>query len=128
MSKRVERFEDLIAWQKAMDLAVRSHEISRVGDFARDFALSGQLHSAAISVPSNIAEGFERGTRAQFHHFLSIAKSSCAELRTQIQIANRIGYLKPTTAYETLQQAEEVSRIIGGLRTTVERQRRTPFI
>lgn len=123
MSRRVERFEDLIAWEKSMDLAVDIYELTRKRPFARDFKLCDQIHGAAISVPANIAEGFERGTRAEFHRFLSISKASCAELRTYIHLARRLGYVDDNTALRALRQAEEVSRIIGGLRTTVARQR-----
>lgn len=123
MSRRVVRFEDLIAWQKGMDLAVDVYALTRRRPFSRDFRLCDQIHGAAISVPSNIAEGFDRGTRSEFHRFLSIAKGSCAELRTQLHLARRLGYIDARTAAEVLAQAEEVSRIIGGLRATVARQR-----
>ncbi|HUP61876.1 MAG TPA: four helix bundle protein [Thermoanaerobaculia bacterium] len=122
-TKRVERFEDLIAWQRGMDLVVRLYELSRVGKFSRDFALSDQLHRAGISVPANIAEGFERGSRAEFHRFLSIAKGSCGEVRTHLHIAKRLGYIDEQTATAALGEAEEVSRIISKLRTTVARHR-----
>ena len=124
MSRRVERFEDLIAWQKAMDVAVDVYEASRKRPFSRDFALSDQIHKSVISVPSNIAEGFERGTKAEFHHFLSIAKGSCAEMRTQLHLARRLGYLDDATASTLLDRAEEVGRIIGGLRMKVAAQRK----
>lgn len=123
MSRRVERFEDLIAWEKSMDLAVDVYALTRKRPFSRDFKLCDQIHGAAMSVPANIAEGFERGTRAEFHRFLSIAKASCAELRTYVHLARRLGYLDDKTAQTSLSQAEEVSRIIGGLRATVARHR-----
>ena len=126
MTRRVQRFEDLIAWQKAMDLAVSVYELTRTPAFMRDFALCGQIHRAAISVPSNIAEGFEHGTRAEFHRFLTISKASCGELRTQLQLAERIGYLDTAVAREVRGRAEEVSRIISGSRTRVEKQKRNP--
>jgi|SRR6185436_4380908 len=120
---KVERFEDLIAWQRSMDFVVRVYDLSRIGRFAKDFALSDQIHRAAISVPSNIAEGFERGSRAEFHRFLSISKGSCGEVRTHIHVARRLGYLNEETARAALTEAEEISRIISRLRTTVARQR-----
>ena len=126
MSRKVERFEDLIAWQKAMDVAVEIYELTRKRPFSRDFALTDQIHKAANSVPSNIAEGFERGTRAEFHHFLSIAKASCAETRTHLYLANRLGYIDEATTRATLERAEEVGRIIGGLRMKVAAQRKAP--
>jgi four helix bundle protein len=122
VARKVLKFEELIAWQKAMDLAVKAYEICRLPKLQRDFALVDQLHRCAISVPSNIAEGFERGTKTEFRRFLSIAKASCGELRTQIHLAHRIGYLDDTTARALLQQAEEVSKVTAGLRTSVAKQ------
>ncbi|HUR81528.1 MAG TPA: four helix bundle protein [Thermoanaerobaculia bacterium] len=122
-SRKVERFEDLIAWEKAMDLAVLVYDLSRRGKFARDFSLCDQIHRAGISVPANIAEGFERGSRAEFHRFLGIAKGSCGEVRTHLYLAERLGYLEAETAIAARSEAEQVSRIISKLRTTVAKQR-----
>jgi len=72
---------------------------------------------------SNIAEGFERTHLGEFHQFLAIAKSSCAELRSQLYIALDVGYLDQVKFNQLLNQAEEVARIIGGLRISVERQK-----
>jgi four helix bundle protein len=123
MAKKVERFEDLIAWQKARNLTKRVYLLSMGKRFANDYALTNQMRRAAISVPSNIAEGFERGRRAEFHQFLAVAKSSCAEFRTQIYIALDIGYVDEVTARSVLEEAEEVARIVGGLRRAVEKQK-----
>jgi len=106
-----------------MDLAVDVHMMSRQGDFGRDFALRDQIQRAGISVPSNIAEGFERGSRAEFHRFLSIAKGSCGEARTHVHLAHRFGYLDSAAAKQLLAEAEEVSRLISRLRSVVARQR-----
>src|SRR5213080_503771 len=94
---KIERFEDLIAWQKARQLTKRVYLASREGPFAQDFGMCNQIRKSALSVPSNIAEGFERGSRAQFQHFLTIAKGSCAELRTQLYIAHDVGYIDEAT-------------------------------
>jgi four helix bundle protein len=67
MSRSIERFEDLIAWQKARKLTRDIYQITRQGSFAKDCGLSGQIQRAAVSVMSNVAEGFERGSRAEFH-------------------------------------------------------------
>ena len=117
------RFEDLVAWQKARKLVVAVYRVSRREDFGRDLGLSGQIQRAAVSVPSNIAEAFERGTRAEFHRSLSTAKGSCAELRTQLYLATDLEYLPEGEFSPLLAQAEEVSRIIGGLRMAVKKQR-----
>ena len=120
---RVERFEELIAWQKARVLTAAVYEITRQGGFARDFGLSGQIQRAAVSIMSNIAEGFERNSPAEFHQFLSTAKASCAELRSQLYVALDAGYLSQDKFTQLHQQAEEVGKIIGGLRAAEERQR-----
>ena len=119
---KIERFEDLIAWQKARQLAKIIYTITRRDLFARDFGLSGQIQRAAVSIMSNIAEGFERGGRKEFHQFLSIAKGSCAELRSQLYVALDIGYITESDFVEILSLAEEVGRIIGGLRASVSKQ------
>jgi four helix bundle protein len=123
MSK-IERFEDLIAWQKARKLTREIYQITRNGAFSKDFGLSGQIQRAAVSIMSNIAEGFERGRRAEFHQFLSTAKGPCAELRSQLYVAYDIGYLNQAKFNQLLGQAEEVGRIIGGLRASVEKQKK----
>ena len=107
-----------------MDLAVLAYELTALPKFKRDFALTDQIHRAALSVPSNVAEGFERGTRPEFQRFLMIAKASCAELRTHIHLARRIGYLDRPTANAALAQAEEVGRIIGGLKQAIAKKPR----
>jgi len=123
MGKKVERFEDLFVWQKARDLTKAIYLASRKGAFARDYGLSGQIQRAAVSVMSNIAEGFERGGRAEFHQFLSISKGSCAELRSQLYIALDVGYLEETSFRQLLPQAEEVSKILSRLQASVRKQR-----
>lgn len=120
---KIQRFEELIAWQKAMDLAVNAYQMTRKRPMSRDFALSNQVHSAAISVPANIAEGFDRGSRAEFHRFLSIAKGSCAELTTYVHLARRLEYIDDEQFKAMLESSEEVSRVVGGLRAKVATQR-----
>ena len=120
---RVHRFEDLVAWQRGKDLAVAIYKTTQRGGLSKDFGLSGQMQRAAVSIPSNVAEGYERGTPAEFHHGLSTAKGSCGELRTQLYIASEVGYLSQQEFAPLLAQAEEVSRVVGGLREAVKRQR-----
>jgi four helix bundle protein len=124
VAARIERFEELIAWQKARVLTREIYEITRIGAFARDFGLSGQIQRAAVSIMSNIAEGFERGGRGEFHQFLSTAKASCAEVRSQLYVAIDVGYLDEQKFHSLLRQAEEVARIVGGLRASVGKQRK----
>jgi four helix bundle protein len=85
--KKVEKFGDLVAWQKARNLAKAVYQITRQGGFAKDFGLSTQIQRATVSTMSNIAEGFERNRMAEFHQFLSMAKGSCAEVRSHLYVA-----------------------------------------
>ena len=123
MSDKLSRFEDVIAWQKARVLTARIYQVTGQGRFERDFGLKDQIRRAAVSIMSNIAEGFERGRPSEFHQFLSIAKGSCAELRSQLYIASDAGYLDREVFNELMTLAVEVGRIVGGLRAAVERKR-----
>ena len=84
---QIERFEDLIAWQKARQLTKAVYEATRQSAFAKDYGLSNQIQRAAVSIMSNIAEGCERKGLNEYHHFLLTAKASCAEVRSQLYIA-----------------------------------------
>jgi len=121
--RKIDRFEDLIAWQKARDLTRAIYQVTRRGEFARDLGLARQVQRAAVSIMSNVAEGFERGGRGEFHQFLSTAKASCAEVRSHLYVALDVGYLDRTTFTDLLAKAEEVARIVGGLRSAVAMQR-----
>jgi len=118
----VERFEDLIAWQKARVLTAEIYRVTRVEPFASDYGLRNQIQRSAVSAMSNIAEGFERGKRGEFHQFLSIAKASCAEVRSQLNVAKDIGYINENDFNDLMRKAQEVGRIIGGLRASVAKQ------
>lgn len=117
------RFEDLIAWRKARELTQRIYQVSVSADFSRDYGLRDQARRAAVSIMSNIAEGLERGSQAEFHRFLMIAKGSCAELRSQLYVALDAGYLQEEQFITLLSLAEETSRVIGGLRLSVRDKR-----
>ena len=121
---RIDKFEDLIAWQKARELTREIYQISQQGAFAKDYGLSGQIQRASVSIMSNIAEGFERGGRGEFHQFLSVAKSSCAEVRSLLYVALDIKYIHKTQFIKIMDKAEEVGRIVGGLRASVDKQRK----
>ena len=117
---KVQRFEDLVAWQKARQLTRNIYTVSRRGTFGRDWGLSGQIERAAVSIMSNIAEGFERNRLTEFHQFLSTAKSSCAELRSQLYVALDASHITHAAFDALMIQAEEVGRIVGGLRASIE--------
>lgn len=117
------RFEDLVAWQKARVLTRQIYSITNDGLFAKDFGLRDQLRRASVSVISNIAEGFGRGGRAEFHQFCVISKASCAEVRSKLYVAYDASYLDRKKFDELCMLAEEVSRIIGGLRASLQKQK-----
>jgi four helix bundle protein len=121
----ISRFEELIAWQKARLLAAAIYRLTAQGAFSKDYGLKDQIQRAGVSVMSNIAEGFERGGSAEFHQFLVIAKASCAELRAQLYLALDVGYIDQKAFDETMKQAEEVARLVGGLRASIKRQGNT---
>lgn len=123
MSEKIEKFEDLIAWQKARELTRMIYEATRQGSFAKDYGLSGQIQRAVVSIMSNIAEGFERGNPREFHQFLSVAKASCAEVRSQLYVALDVGYIDEKVFQTLMALAKETGKIIGGLRVSVERRR-----
>lgn len=123
MGHKVERFEDLIAWQKARQLAAEIYRISAQGDFSRDFGLRDQIRRAAVSAMSNIAEGFDRGSRSEFHQFLVIAKASYAEVRSQLYVAQDAGYIDQEIFDIVSSSGSELSRIIGGSKAAVQKQR-----
>ena len=123
MPQKVERFEDLIAWQKARQLTADIYRLTSKGDFSKDFGLRDQIRRASVSVMSNIAEGFDRGSRGEFHQFLVIAKASCAEVRSQLYVAQDVGYINEEIFNNVSSNASELSRIIGGLRAAVQKQR-----
>ena len=120
---KIERFEDLVAWQKARQLTKLIYLCTAKGQFARDYGLRDQIRRASVSIMSNLAEGFERGSQAEFHQFLVIAKGSCAEVRSQLYIANDVGYLDESTFFDLMSLSTEVSKIVGGLRSSVQKRR-----
>ncbi len=117
------RFEELIAWQKARALVKVVSELVDRPPIATRYAFKDQLHRAAVSVMSNIAEGYERGGRGEFHQMLSIAKGSCAEVRSLFYVAVDAGFISQPEFEALNARAREVGRIIGGLRASVGRAR-----
>ena len=122
---KVTRFEDLIAWQKARELRKTIYQISSELPFWRDFEMRNQIRSAALSVMSNIAEGFERNGIPEFLYFLKIANASCAEVRSQLYAAFDEGYIADATLPTLLERTKQVSRIIQGLENSLILKRGT---
>lgn len=120
---KVDRFEELLAWQKARLLNKAIYEVTRGPAFAKDFGLSSQIQRASVSVMANIAEGFDRHGDGEFEHFLSIAKGSVSEVRSHLYAALDVGYIKPEQFAALRSQCEEVSRLVAGLRRSVAERR-----
>lgn len=108
-------YRDLLVWQKAVDLVTQVY--ADTGSFPRDemFGLTSQMRRAAVSVPSNIAEGQGRLTRGEFQQFLGHARGSLLELETQVEIAGKLGFLKEPQARSLLDRSAEVKRMLNGL-------------
>jgi four helix bundle protein len=121
---QIASFRDLLAWQKAIELAEGAYVVAGKLPRHEQFNLGAQIRRAALSVPSNIAEG-QRRTTAGFLDFLRIALGSVAELETQLDLAGRVGYLARGEADQAIAQAEEVSRIIRGLMAGLRRHRQS---
>jgi four helix bundle protein len=108
-------FETLRVWHDARRLCCQVYELVRAKQFCRDLALADQLRRSAVSVMSNIAEGFERGGRAEFPRFLIIAKGSLAELRSQLYVAQDAAYATHARASELRQLCVVLSRQLDAL-------------
>ena len=111
----VTHYQQLIAWQKAMDFVVGVYELSRAFPREELYGLTNQVRRAAVSVPSNIAEGQGRGIGQAFIHHLRIANGSLQEAETQILVAQRLRYVDDAAVAALLDQAAEVGRLICGL-------------
>jgi four helix bundle protein len=121
--KKITTFEDLIAWQKARELTREIYTVTKSGEFKKDFGLRDQIQRACVSIMSNIAEGFDRASRAEFHQFLVVAKGSCAEVKSQLYVAFDVGYISNKRFNKLKELTDEVLQIIGGLRAAVQKQR-----
>jgi four helix bundle protein len=114
-------YRDLVAWQKSMDLVTAVY--SATGSFPRDeiYGLTSQIRRAAVSIPSNIAEGQGRYGAAEFRHFLRTATGSLMELETQLLIAERLQYISSEEGRQLLGAASEVGKILNGLIASLDR-------
>ena len=111
----VKNYSELIAWQRAMDLAELAFRTTDSFPLQERYGLARQVRDAAVSVPSNIAEGQGRRSTKEFLHHLSIAHGSVRELETQAILARRLGFVEATSAAHFLDLAGEVGRLLNGL-------------
>jgi len=114
-------FKELVVWQRAKELAVLIYKVTNLGPFIKDYALKEQMRRAAVSVPSNIAEGDERDTDKEAVRFFFIAKGSAAELQTQAMIASEVGYLDPQTYLAIDKACVEIGSMLARLITSRSR-------
>ena len=106
-------FKDLVVWQKSMTLAEETYKIVALLPKEETYALSAQMRRAAVSVPSNIAEGYDRNSDKELRSFLHIARGSCAELETQIILCVKLAYLNKEQAKPLYMRLTEVRKLIN---------------
>ena len=116
----VQSYRELIVWQKAIDLVVAIYRITQSFPREEAFGLTSQMRRAAVSIPSNIAEGQGRRSAKEFQRFLDIARGSLQEVETQLLIANRLHYLDDSQQHTLLLQNTEVARLLDGLWRSME--------
>jgi four helix bundle protein len=119
---KVKSYQDLIVWQKGMDLVESVYRVTRVFPKEEMFGLTSQVRRAAVSVPSNLAEGQGRQTTRDFMNFISIARGSLQEMETQILIASRLQYIIATQTNEITDMVAEVGRLLSGLYNSLNRK------
>jgi four helix bundle protein len=111
----IQHYRQLIAWQKSMDLVMHVYELTSIFPKEEVYGLTSQLRRAAVSVPSNIAEGQGRGSTKEFLHHLSIAHGSLLEVETQVLIAESLNYFDSDQSNAILEKTAETGRLINGL-------------
>ena len=117
----VKNFEDLNVWKQARQLTQEVYRLTKTETFFKDFGLRDQIRRAAISVMSNIAEGFERGGNQEFVQFLYVAKASCGEVRSQLYVALDQGYVTSKTVRSYFNLFRRLSGMISNLITYLRR-------
>ena len=110
----IQKFEDIEAWQKARELTKTIYAVSNDGKFARDFGLCDQIRRAAVSIMSNIAEGFGRGGNKEFIQFLSTAKGSASEVQAQLYVALDANHINNEQFQSLYALAQSTGNMIGG--------------
>lgn len=117
--KKVEKFEDLFVWQKARGLV---QSVYRASEVWKDYGLKDQIRRASVSVMSNIAEGFERGTKDEFLYFLYVARGSCGEVRAQLYVASDQNFISKVDFERLSDEADHISRLLFNLITAYKKK------
>jgi four helix bundle protein len=111
---KIQKFEDILAWQKARELTREVYAHSKTGAFAKDFGLRDQIQRASVSIMGNVAEGFDRGGDKEFIQFLSVSKGSCGEVKSDLYVALDQQYINPIQFNQLYNSADEVGRLLAG--------------
>ncbi|CAG0939662.1 hypothetical protein BROC_00748 [Candidatus Brocadiaceae bacterium] len=111
---KIEKFEDIKAWQIARELVREVYRITNSKEFIKDFGLKDQIRRAAVSAMSNISEGFERGTDKEFNQFLNYARGSSAEVKSQLYVALDLGYITENDFNDLYSKCTDISKLIMG--------------
>ena len=120
--EKIRSFKDLFAWQKANEVAARVYELTEQFPKSEQFGLTNQIQRAAVSIGSNIAEGFGRNTAKDKKQFYAIAKGSCFETESQLLLAEKLGYTRNTDLKNLYSEMETVTKLISGLmKSSVDR-------
>jgi four helix bundle protein len=114
-SNTIYSYKDLVVWQKSMNLVEAVYRLSFKFPATEQWGLISQMRRAAVSVPSNIAEGYGRQATGEYHHHLSIGRGSLLELETQVLLSLRLGYIGESHGQSTLRDIEEISKMLGSL-------------
>lgn len=115
MADRIDSYQDLVVWQKSMDVAVATYSLTRTWPKEELYGLTSQARRAASSVPANIAEGYGRDSTASYQQFLRIAQPSTTELETHLHLAQRIGLTSPEAVTPILSLTEAVGKMLRQL-------------
>ncbi len=118
----IKSFRDLRVWQSGMDLVTEIYRLTQSFPREEQYGLTSQVRRAAVSIPSNIAEGHARESSKEYLNHLSIAQGSLAELQTQVEIATRLDFVAAKTAQQTLDRSASLSRQIFALRNAIMRK------
>jgi len=121
---RVTSYRDLIVWKKAIDLVIAVYRCTETFPKQETYGLVSQLRRAAVSVPSNVAEGHGRVSTGEFRQFLGHALGSLVEIETQIEIAGRLSYIGSDASREILRRTDEIGRMLNGLMRSLPEKRR----
>ena len=105
-------FRELVVWQRAYSLTLEIYKVTSIFPKAKIYGLVSQMQRAAVSIPSNIAEGYQRQSRKEYVQFLSIAYSSCGELETQILLSRDLGFMDETSFKKVISLQEEVAKLL----------------